>query len=231
MCRFLTDLFSTDVHVLIPLFILAAKTCVFQFSACLDWPAPCVPGIKSHFPGWHLKAEPTQPGCRGQRSWLIGCYPLALIYTLSTTCTGFLKVSLFIPLRPAHLWVFGQWSLLCSSLGIFFFLVSTHPHLLWSSRPLFTNCTDWFTWLFSNCQPCISENEAGLHREFQLEKGLLKGFKRVCLFWINIISVVSLVTYKNLICLFKQMLYFVRTQSILNGLSGLTGVENPCCGL
>lgn len=101
MCRFLTDLFSADVHVLIPPFILAAKTCVLQFSASLDWLAPCVPGINSHFPGWHLKAEPTQPGCRGQKSWLIGCYPLALIYTLSTTCTGFLKVSLFVPFRPA----------------------------------------------------------------------------------------------------------------------------------
>lgn len=102
--------------------------------------------------------------------------------------------------RPAHLWVLNLSNLYSVALWAFFFLDSTPPHLLWSSRPLFTICTDLFTWLFSNGQPCISENEAGLQREFQMENGHLKGFKRVCFFWINIISVVSLVNDKNLIC-------------------------------
>lgn len=74
-------------------------------SACLDWAVPVFQGalsIKSHSSGWHLKAEPSQLGCRGQRSWFIGCCPLALICTLSTKFTGFLKVSVAVRVGTAH---------------------------------------------------------------------------------------------------------------------------------
>lgn len=132
----------------------------------------CLQGCFWHgdFTRWHPKRRRRGHPCHGRRSWRTGCCPLALTSTLSTTCTSFPKVARVLDSKRYKVWnlSFQISHIYCMRVWLNFIVIKNK---LWIS-PNFKSLLPLFA---------TSEHEARLQREFQLERGLLEGYKRVSL--------------------------------------------------
>lgn len=193
---------------------------------CTSFTRACLQACFWHgdFTRWHPKRRRRGHPCHARRSWRTGCCPLALTSTLSTTCTSFPKVCWICPMS-------------CAKIS---FQISQMYCIVWENFIMITN--KW--WSSRNLKSLLplfatSEHEARLQREFQLERGLLEGYKRVRLQLSKNILRMKVKNHtggvpkkiwgkKNVLRLF---FFKIRIHWILNGVSGLSGPRNRYCGL
>lgn len=115
------------------------------------------------FTRWHPKWRLCGHRCLGRRSWRTGSCPLVPTSTLSTSCISFPKV-----VRVLVTISYKVGKMYCVWVLTFF-----------SSSKLLINNLYLNLYLYLRPYFATSDHEGRLQKEFQLEMGLLGGYKRV----------------------------------------------------